>query len=79
MAQLRRITEGTQIEEAHMRNRQMIVHWLMENTDAVEVKKRDGKTFYVMADVDAWREGVGRFWPRCSGSSRKAIAKRPRR
>jgi len=61
MAQLRRITEGTQIEEAHMRNRQMIVHWLMKNTDAVEVKKRDGKTFYVMADVDAWREGVGKL------------------
>jgi len=29
LAQLRRIREGTQIEEDHMRNRQMIVHWLM--------------------------------------------------
>ena len=79
MAQLRRITEGTQIEEAHMRNRQMIVHWLMKNTDAVEVKKRDGKTFYVMADVDAWREGVGKLLAECSGSSRKGIGRRRRR
>ncbi len=61
LAQLRRITEGNQIEEAHMRNRQMIVHWLMENTRAIEVKQREGKTYYVMADVDAWREGVGRL------------------
>ena len=30
--QLRRVREGTQIEEDHMRNRQMIVHWLMANT-----------------------------------------------
>lgn len=61
MAQLRRITEGNQIEEAHMRNRQMIVHWLMKHTDAVEVKQRDGKTYYVMADADAWREGAGKL------------------
>ncbi len=61
LAQLRRVAEGNRIEEAHMRNRQMIVHWLMANTNAVEVKRRDGKTYYVMADVDAWREGVGRL------------------
>ena len=29
LVQLRRVREGTQIEEDHMRNRQMIVHWLM--------------------------------------------------
>jgi dipeptidyl-peptidase-3 len=61
LTQLRRITEGDQIEQAHMRNRQMIVYWLMEHTDAVEVKRRDGKKYYVMADVDAWRAGVGRL------------------
>ena len=57
--QLRRIREGSQIEEDHMRNRQMIVHWLMANTDAIEVRDRDGKTFYVMTDAEAFREGVG--------------------
>ena len=29
LVQLRRIREGTQIEEDHMRNRQLIVHWLL--------------------------------------------------
>ncbi len=61
LAQLRRVAEGNRIEEAHMRNRQMIVHWLMANTSAIEVQQRDGKTYYVMADVDAWREGVGQL------------------
>ena len=57
--QLRRIREGSQLEEDHMRNRQMIVHWLMDNTDAIDVRDRDGKTFYVMVDPAAFREGVG--------------------
>jgi len=61
LVQLRRIREGTTIEEDHMRNRQMIVHWLMANTPAIQARRRDGKTFYVMADVRAFREGVARL------------------
>ncbi|MFM7590856.1 MAG: dipeptidyl-peptidase 3 family protein, partial [Isosphaeraceae bacterium] len=61
MVQLRRIKEGDQIEEDHMRNRQMIVNWLIENTKAVAVRQREGKTFYVMTDAKAFREGVGRL------------------
>ena len=57
--QLRRIREGSQLKEDHMRNRQMIVHWLMDHTDAIDVRDRDGKTFYVMIDPEAFREGVG--------------------
>ena len=59
LLQLRRVREGTQIEEDHMRNRQMIVRWLMENTGAVEVGRLDGKTFYTMVDAKALRDGVG--------------------
>ena len=59
LLQLRRVREGTQIEEDHMRNRQMIVHWMMANTDAIETRVRDGKTFYVMVDWRVFREGVG--------------------
>ena len=59
IVQLRRIREGSQIEEDHMRNRQMIVKWLMANTKAIEERKRDGKTYYVMVDAKAFREGVG--------------------
>jgi dipeptidyl-peptidase-3 len=58
LLQLRRVREGTQIEQDHMRNRQMIVHWLMANTAAIEKRMRDGKTFYVMVDWRVFREGV---------------------
>ena len=58
LLQLRRIREGTQIEQDHMRNRQMIVRWLIDNTTAIEPRTRDGKTFFVMTDWRAFREGV---------------------
>jgi dipeptidyl-peptidase-3 len=61
LVQLRRIREGSQIEEDHMRNRQLIVHWLMANTSAIDLRRRDGKTYYVMIDPQAFREGVGRL------------------
>jgi dipeptidyl-peptidase-3 len=61
LVQLRRVREGSDIEEDHMRNRQMIVHWLMAHTSAVEVRTRDAKTYYVMADAAAFRAGVARL------------------
>jgi dipeptidyl-peptidase-3 len=61
LVQLRRVREGTTIEEDHMRNRQMIVHWLMANTNAIERRTRGGKTYYVMVDAQAFRDGVGRL------------------
>jgi dipeptidyl-peptidase-3 len=61
LVQLRRVREGTQIEEDHMRNRQMIVRWLMSNSTAIDVRNRDGKTFYVMVDAQAFQEGVGKL------------------
>jgi dipeptidyl-peptidase-3 len=61
LVQLRRIREGTQIEEDHMRNRQMIVQWLIANSRAIDVRTREGKTYYVVVDVKAFREAVGRL------------------
>jgi dipeptidyl-peptidase III len=61
LLQLRRVREGSQIEEDHMRNRQMIVRFLMANTKAIEQRQRDGKTYLVMVDAKAFREGVGRL------------------
>ncbi len=61
LVQLRRVREGSQIEEDHMRNRQMVVRWLMANTKAIDVRTRDGKTYYVMTDAKAFQEGVGRL------------------
>jgi dipeptidyl-peptidase-3 len=61
LMQLRRVREGTTIAEDHMRNRQMIVRWLMANTKAIEQRTRDGKTYLTMVDPKAFREGVGRL------------------
>ena len=44
-----------------MRNRQMIVRWLMANTKAIEQRTRDNKTYLVMTDPKAFREGVGKL------------------
>ena len=61
LVQLRRVREGTQLEEDHMRNRQAIVNWLMAHTSAIEIRRRDNKTYYVMVDAAAFRAGVGRL------------------
>jgi dipeptidyl-peptidase-3 len=61
LVQLRRVRVGTSLEEDHMRNRQAIVHWLIANTKAIDVRKRDGKTYFVVVDVEAFREGAGRL------------------
>ena len=44
-----------------MRNRQMVIRWLMANTKAIEERTRDGKRYLVMVDPVAFREGVGRL------------------
>jgi dipeptidyl-peptidase-3 len=61
LVQLRRVREGTTLEEDHMRNRQLIVHWLMAETDAIEKRVRDGKTYFVCVNVGSFREGAGRL------------------
>ena len=61
MTQLIRITPGNQIEEAHMRNRALIVHWCLENGDAVRLIKRDGKTYVEVVDYDGLRQLFARL------------------
>ena len=61
LVQLRRVPLGGRVEEDHMRNRQMIVFWLIANSDAVHVTKRDGKTYYRVKDIASYREGCGRL------------------
>jgi dipeptidyl-peptidase-3 len=61
LVQLRRVREGTQLEEDHMRNRQMIVNWLRAHTSAVDIRRRDGNTYFVMVDANEFRAGVGRL------------------
>jgi dipeptidyl-peptidase-3 len=61
LVQLRRVRIGSQLEEDHMRNRQAIVHWLLANTRAIDVRRRDDKTYFVVIDTDAFRDGVARL------------------
>ena len=59
LTQLNRIPTGDTIEEDHQRNRQLIVNYLMDKTDAIEKVERGGKTYLVLRDFDKMRRGVG--------------------
>ncbi len=58
MTQLTRIKPGAQIEEAHMRNRQLVAKWAYEKGQAgnvVEFVKQNGKTYVRINDYDQLR------------------------
>ena len=60
--QTSRIKLGNNIEESHMRNRQMVAAWAYEKGKAenvIEKKVRDGKTFFVVNDYDKLRKLFG--------------------
>ncbi|MDR2005200.1 MAG: dipeptidyl peptidase 3 [Prevotella sp.] len=62
MTQLVRIEPGKDIEEAHMRNRQLIARWVYEKGKAenvVEYKIKDGKTYVVVNDYAKLRTLFG--------------------
>ena len=64
MTQLVRIEPGNQVEEAHMRNRQLIARWVYEKglTDkVVELVKRDGKTYVQVNDYGKLRGLFGQL------------------
>lgn len=64
MTQLVRIEPGTQIEEAHMRNRQLIARWALEkgrDGQVVEWVKKAGKTFVRINDYVRLRELFGQL------------------
>ncbi|MBC8173699.1 MAG: dihydrofolate reductase [Chitinophagales bacterium] len=62
MVQLRRVEEGKEIEESHMRNRQMIAAWCYEKgkpENVIEKKVENGKTYFVIQDYDKLRALFG--------------------
>ena len=64
MTQLVRIEPGSSVEEAHMRNRQLIARWVYEKGTAdnvVEMKKKEGKTYVVINDYQRLRELFGQL------------------
>jgi dipeptidyl-peptidase-3 len=64
MTQLVRINPGSDIEEAHMRNRQLIARWAMEHgkaTHVAEFTSRNGKTYIRVNDYEALRTLFGQL------------------
>ncbi len=62
MTQLTRVQLGKNIEQAHMRNRQLIASWVYEkalDNGSVELKQKDGKTYVVIHDYTQLRALFG--------------------
>lgn len=62
MTQLVRIELGKNIEESHMRNRQLIARWVYEKAqkdNSIELKERNNKTFVVINDYEKIRQHIG--------------------
>ncbi len=58
MIQLSRLELGDDIEESHMRNRQLVAKWAFEHGEkdkVIERVERDGKTYFVIRDYDKLR------------------------
>lgn len=64
MVQLARLKMGETIEEAHMRNRQMVAKWAYENgkkDNVIEKIVKDGKTYFVINDYAKLRALFGQL------------------
>jgi len=64
LQQLNRIEPGKDLEEDHMRNRQLIAAWAYEHglkDNVIERRTRDGKTFFVINDYAKLRALFGRL------------------
>ncbi len=64
IGQLVRVKLGDNIEQTHMRNRQMIARWAMElgkDGNVIEKKIKEGKTYFVVTDYQKLREIFGKM------------------
>lgn len=62
MTQLVRIEPDHNIEEAHMRNRALIAHWVLEHAaDNVQIVQRDGKSYLSISDYASLRGWFGQL------------------
>lgn len=64
MLQLRRLESGENLEESHMRNRQLNAAWAYQKglaNKVIERKQRDGKTYFVVNDYNALRDLFGQL------------------
>lgn len=61
LLQLRRIKHGDQIEQDHMKNRQMVAMYIYKNSDAVTMEKKNGKTYVKVVNYEKMHEMVGKL------------------
>ncbi len=64
LTQLTRIKPGDSLEEAHMRNRQLIASWVYEQgkeANVIEKIREQGKTYFVIRDYEALRMLFGKL------------------
>lgn len=64
LIQLARIQPGENVEEAHMRNRQLISKWVYEKglaDNVIEKKVKDGKTYFVINDYNKLKNLFGQL------------------
>jgi dipeptidyl-peptidase-3 len=64
MTQLKRVEYGKNIEQAHMRNRQLIASWCYENgmaENVIEKVFRTGKTYFIINDFNKLHRLFGRL------------------
>lgn len=64
MVQLTRVKLGSNLEESHMRNRQLIASWVYEQGKAANVIERvvrEGKTYFTIRDYAALRQLFGQL------------------
>jgi dipeptidyl-peptidase-3 len=64
MTQLQRINRGDNLEEAHMRNRQLISSWVFEKgqkDNVIEKIRKDSKTYFVIHDYNKLRDLFGQL------------------
>ena len=59
LTQLRRNPAGTTLEDDHQRDRQLIVNYIMDKTGGIQKVEKNGKTYFVVADYQKMRQGVG--------------------
>lgn len=64
LTQLTRVKLGKNLEQAHMRNRQLVASWCYEqgkNNKVIEKKQREGKTYFVIYNYEKLRELFGQL------------------
>lgn len=64
MVQLRRLQPGENLEEDHMRNRQLVASWVYEmgkKDNVIEKKISNGKTYFVIKDYEKLRVLFGQL------------------